>query len=173
MKLMKCENQAERMTGVMISLAVNLHYGVSPPHVVPASTKIDSKAFCAILEENIYPTILSTTGANSTLQLDNAPSHHSRMTVQWLEEAKSSTGIGYIYQPANSPDLQPLDYYFWHELVRICGSEHKSRPALIGAIMAAVDKMNLEWDKHQAAISRQFSKRLQACIEQGGGYFEG
>jgi len=72
--------------------------------------------------------------------------------------------------PANSPDLNPVDYHVWDVLqkhvyrVRICNT-HKLRKHLVAT-----------WAEFQHSVvdyaADQLQKRLKACIRAECGHFE-
>ena len=72
--------------------------------------------------------------------------------------------------PANSPDLNPLDYAIWSIVnQRAC----KTRPPSVTTLKARVSKI---WNELDAAeirkICRRFRTRLQQCVDENGSYFD-
>uniref|UniRef100_A0A914EAM1 Transposase n=1 Tax=Acrobeloides nanus TaxID=290746 RepID=A0A914EAM1_9BILA len=70
----------------------------------------------------------------------------------------------------NSPDLNPLDYSIWSILeAKACAKPHKTIESLKRALIKAWNEITLE---QLASIIDNFPKRLKACVEAKGGYFE-
>ena len=74
--------------------------------------------------------------------------------------------------PANSPDLNPLDFAVWSEWDRLIdrAAVGNSQVALKAEVMRAWTVLQ-ESGFVQRAI-QSWPKRLRACVEQGGGAFE-
>ena len=72
--------------------------------------------------------------------------------------------------PPNSPDLNVMDYSIWGILeAEACSKPHQSIDALKKSLVKAWNKIP------QEVIDRavdDFPKRLQKCIDAGGGHFE-
>jgi len=72
------------------------------------------------------------------------------------------------WQP-NSPDLNPLDY-------RVSSAYHKmdDKPSTVDQQLQT--RLEMIWNdlpqKHVARAVQNFHKRLQACVDKAGGYFE-
>uniref|UniRef100_A0A914CY19 Tc1-like transposase DDE domain-containing protein n=1 Tax=Acrobeloides nanus TaxID=290746 RepID=A0A914CY19_9BILA len=72
--------------------------------------------------------------------------------------------------PPNSPDLNPLDYAVWsiHE-EKACQKPHPNVESLKKALKKAWKEITLETLEK---IVDNFLKRLKACVDANGGYFE-
>ena len=68
-----------------------------------------------ILDSNFQYSDLS--GGFITFQQDNAPAHRARETVQLLT-CETRDFIAQALWPANSPDLNPVDYQIWGKMQR-------------------------------------------------------
>jgi len=74
--------------------------------------------------------------------------------------------------PPNSPDLNPLDYHVWGAMLE---AYHKldSKPSTIEELRTRLETI---WNElPQKPVTRavqNFRKRLQACVDKGGGHFE-
>uniref|UniRef100_A0A914D0C7 DDE-1 domain-containing protein n=1 Tax=Acrobeloides nanus TaxID=290746 RepID=A0A914D0C7_9BILA len=70
----------------------------------------------------------------------------------------------------NSSDLNPLDYSIWNILeAKACDTPYKTIESLKRALIKAWNEITLE---QLASIIDNFPKRLKACVEAKGGYFE-
>lgn len=104
-----------------------------------------------------------------TLQQDWAPAHSARSTMEFCKNNGIDVWDKSLW-PANSPDLNPMDFSIWSILEqKACSTNHKSVESL---------KLSLqrEWAKisnHQLSnIVKNFRKRLKACVVAEGGNFE-
>ena len=72
----------------------------------------------------------------------------------------------------NSPDLNPLDYYVWGAMLHRY-QEYTPKPTTTTELKAVLQHI---WDKlPQQSIENAviaFRKRLQLCIQGGGGHIE-
>ena len=98
------------------------------------------------------------------LQQDNAPSHLSAATQKFLKEQ----GVTVLQFPANSPDLNPLDYFLWGAIDGKLKSRYDSIPSLQAAVIAECAAIKQE--SADKAIE-QFKRRCVLCVEQDGGSF--
>ena len=93
------------------------------------------------------------------------------LNQEWLR-AKCPDFVAKDQWPPNSPDLNPLDYHVWGAMLE---AYHKlqAKPKTIAELKEA---LQLIWDNlPQGPIDtavKDFSKRLKACVEAGGGHFE-
>ena len=83
---------------------------------------------------------------------------------------KKEFGVTTLPWPANSPDLHPLDYSYWQQLMKKVGST-KSIEECIGRIIKAVNEMNAAWPDHQRAI-QEWPSRVSTCWKAQGDHFE-
>lgn len=102
-------------------------------------------------------------------QQDSAPSHGAKIVQEWL----SSNIPDFISKedwPANSPDLNVLDYFVWSYMEQNMGN--------INGINLDNFKQRLTkiWneipDQYIRAACEAFPKRLRACIASNGERFE-
>ena len=94
-----------------------------------------------------------------------------KMRIQTLREQRLGAKAKDQWPP-NSPDLNPLDYHVWGAMLE---TYHKlqAKPKTIAELKEA---LQLIWDNlPQGPIDtavKDFSKRLKAYVEAGGGHFE-
>ena len=166
-------DQRSSNSGVMVSLAVNAVHGFVPVYVVPEGVKIVADSFIDVLDNHFLPYILSLTGGGFVWQMDNAPAHVARTTKEYLRNHwVVPHEVRLLPWPANSPDMQPLDYCFW-KLIQDKVGNTDSKAVLTAQIMMAVHEINREWPKHQHIITREFPRRLRLLRGSEGGHFEG
>ena len=65
-----------------------------------------------LLSKQLLPVMRNVSGEFFVFQQDNAPAHRARDTVRLLEQATPAF-IPPDLWPANSPDLNPVDYRIW------------------------------------------------------------
>jgi transposase len=136
---------------------------------VPKGVKVNGEVYVEMLERDVLPWIEERADEIPfVFQQDGAPAHKKRTTQEWMQERFDI--IAKDEWPPSSPDLSPLDYSIWSILEReVCAIPHKSVESLISALQRAAD--NLDQEIINRAID-DFPRRLQACIDAKGGYFE-
>ena len=65
-----------------------------------------------LLSKQLLPVMREVSGEFFVFQQDNAPAHRARDTVRLLEQATPAFIPPELW-PANSPDLNPVDYRIW------------------------------------------------------------
>ncbi len=102
-----------------------------------------------------------------SLHHDNASSHTAFYTRANLQES----GIHTLAQPLYSPDLMPVDYFFFPRIKRvICGRRFCDIAALQAAVSEAIQGIRPE---EYCAALQDLPRCWQKCIDRNGGYFEG
>lgn len=108
------------------------------------------------------------------LQNDGCPAHYAVQVRHYLNEAYPDRWIGRmgpILWPPRSPDLNPLDFFYWG-----CLKEQVYKKPI-----RTIEELRLRVADAARAIStknynrlleRSFIKRCRACIRAGGGQFE-
>lgn len=77
-------------------------------------------------------------------QQDGASCHTAKKSIQWIEE-NLPRYIPKNRWPANSPDLNPLDYSVWNELVRAMNwSKVTCKKTLIKELKAAIKRVPIQ-----------------------------
>lgn len=106
-------------------------------------------------------------GNDWTYQQDGATCHTHRLSLEWCE-ANLPRFIGKANWPANSPDLNPLDYFVWDEFVhQMNWNKVTSKSTLIKELKVAVKRIRL--DKLLESC-RDWTNRLYRMYESGGAY---
>ena len=157
--------------GVMIHVVMSGRNGAVQPFFVDSSVKMDAKQYQTLLQNYVVPHIYAGGYEMDCFrfQHDGAPAHSVKSTQVWLAERN----IQVLDWPANSPDLSPLDFFFWSrlelELQRQFPDGFKSDEELRGGVLRAAQAIPQEQCK--AAI-KDFYKRLCEVIQQEGRQIE-
>ena len=140
------------------------------PRVVPGEKKkrvsVDAKIYQQILSKHALSLLKRE---KLTLQQDGATPHTAMSTMSFLD----SHGIKIIAPkewPANSPDLNPMDYTIWGNMVE----KVYARPVrTLGALEARIRRAWYGLDQEYIRNSiGQWEGRLNKCIDVSGSYFE-
>lgn len=113
-------------------------------------------------------------------QQDGASPHTGEVVLEYLREqfggrilshARSETRRRQLFDwPACSPDLNPLDYFFWSSLRKLVWrSAPKTKQDVVNAIIENVPLVPTE---HIRKAIGEFTLRLEALREEQGGHFE-
>lgn len=106
-------------------------------------------------------------GNNWIYQQDGATCHTARESIEWCT-AHFPQFINKDRWPANSPDLNPLDYSIWNEFVQaINWNKVSSKPTLIKELKAAVKRIPIE---KVLESCRSWTNRLYRMYKLNGAY---
>ena len=104
---------------------------------------------------------------------DGAPCHCTNLVLEWLNEKFADRIISrksFIHWPACSPDLNPLDYYFWG---MASYEVYQTNPETLLDVMEAVTAVCAIVGSPEVKKSvRNIRKRLEKCAQQDGGHFQ-
>ena len=104
-----------------------------------------------------------------TWQQDSAPAHKAKTVQRFCKEGFSSFWSTEEWSP-NSPDLNPLDFFFWGYVeAKACAVPHSSVTSLkaaIAQVFATVPKTSV------IRTCQSFRRRLERVIEADGGHIE-
>jgi len=104
---------------VMVSVAVST-LGRTDLFFVDPGTKVNGHYYRDILlRQQLLPAIRGLSGDFFTFQQDNAPAHRACETVHLLTH-ETPDFITPALWPANSPDLNPVNYQIWGEAAGAC-----------------------------------------------------
>jgi hypothetical protein len=102
-----------------------------------------------------------------TYQQDGATAHTHHLTQEWCDKHFPSF-ISKDRWPPNSPDLNPLDYCIWNELVQAMDWDRvKTKQTLIEELKRSVKKIK---QKIVLESCNDFSKRLYRLLRNDGKY---
>lgn len=107
------------------------------------------------------------------VQQDGAPAHYSVLVRNWLNENFPNKWIGRggpFDWPPRSPDLTPLDFFFWGHLKNLVYlTPVNNINDLRNRIMESAATVN---ENTLRSVTRAIRVRLLACINAGGEHFE-
>ncbi len=106
-------------------------------------------------------------------QQDGATAHTARIVMDFLKEQFGDRIISRRSNhpwPASSPDLSPLDFFFWS----VCEQKvFKSKPTNIEELKEVVRSIPETISEEVLEnVEKSFFKRITKCIGQDGGHFE-
>ena len=122
-----------------------------------------------VLKQNMFPTIRRVSGDVFVFQQDNAPAHHARETVELLHR-ETQQFIGPDLWPANSPDLNPVDYRIWGLI-----QERVYQTAIHDTDELKQRLISVWADLKQSVVDNpidQWRRRLRECVLLKGKHFE-
>lgn len=139
------------------------------PVRVAEGVKINSTFYCDLLEKNFLPWFRKKGAAfkrNMIFMQDNAPSHSSRHTQEWLEKKKQKVMVW----PPNSPDLNPIEH-FWAILkakIYEGGRQFSGKEQLWDAILECCKDISPETIRN---LTKSVDNRLLLVVKKDGGRF--
>ena len=102
-------------------------------------------------------------------QQDWAPAHGAKTTIRFLETEISSFLTKDLW-PANSPDLNPLDFSIWGFM------DEQLRSRNVKNVVTLRRELIKIWNDLDVNYLRRtvdsMNKRINACIKADGGHFE-
>jgi len=111
----------------------------------------------------------------TTFQQDGAPSHTAMKTIELLTKKSHFEKRVLSLRtespwPANSPDLSPLDYFYWNQMRT---SVYRSNPTSMQQLKQLIRQFAEDIDKALLHNSiENLKKRLILCLAVDGGHFE-
>uniref|UniRef100_A0A0K2U2D3 Tc1-like transposase DDE domain-containing protein n=1 Tax=Lepeophtheirus salmonis TaxID=72036 RepID=A0A0K2U2D3_LEPSM len=89
------------------------------PHFFQQGQKETKEAYKGVLKAVVIPWMNEVTdGKPYKFQQDSAPAHKAKIVQELLEQNVPDCWPP-LYWPANSPDLNPCDFYLWGRVERI------------------------------------------------------
>ena len=151
----------------MVALGCSHMGGVGTLAVVDDGVKINQVSYLRIFNNYYMPDMFEHFGGQGgVFQQDGASPHNASRVV---EEIKESTKLLSPW-PANSPDLNPLDYTVWGIMAqRVQQLKPSNKVELAVAIRKA--HASLTKTEIQTAID-QFPRRINLVIQEKGKVFE-
>ena len=150
---------------VMVWIGVTFS-GLTQVVILPQKTTFDSDFYV----ENVLPIVkrdgIKLIGENFIFQQDGAKPHTSRFTMESIKN------LGFLViapdkWPPNSPDLNPLDYFFWDEVECHLKTKKCNNVAqLAQKIKESINEIPIEMI--QDSIDN-FRSRVHACEKNSGG----
>ena len=157
----------------MVSAAISW-YGVTKPFFVNSNgVKVNQKTYCRHLDKELFPAIEKVVKPSDWIfAQDGAPSHRANTVQDYLTRKLKRRFIRAEEWPPSSPDLNPLDYFYW-DLVKKkvyggrFGNAFESENALKKRINQVWKECTLDLVTIRKAI-KQFVPRLKAVEEKHG-----
>lgn len=154
---------------VMVSVGVSA-LGSTELVFVEPGVKINGAYYRdVLLTQHLLPAIREQSGEFFVFQQDSAPAHRAAETVTLLQRETPSF-IAPTLWPANSPDLNPVDYKIWGVL------QERLYRTPITDVAHLRKRLMEEWSRFDQRIIdgavNQWRKRLTACVLAHGGHFE-
>ena len=133
-----------------------------------------------LLQNTVNPLIMQVIREDENLigqevffQQDGAPPHYYVRVRQYLDQTFPARWIGRrgpIEWPARSPDLTPLDFFFWgHLKTKVYTTKPNDLEDLRERI---VRESRLITPEMLQAVREKFEHNLYHCMEVGGGHFQ-
>lgn len=146
------------------------------PFVLPS--RLTGQAYLSFLQED-FPGLMEDvdlqTRSRMWFQHDGAPAHFSTIVRDHLNATYSERWIGRggpVAWPARSPDMTPLDFYFWGHMKQLVYSTPiESREELLQKVIAAANQIRNDSDVLKRT-TRSVALRATICIDENGGHFE-
>jgi len=135
---------------------------------------VSGEAYLEMLRSSILPAICALYENSEVFyQQDGAPPHYHRNVRAFLDENLQGHWIGwrgtFEFRP-RSPDLTPLDFYFWGTLKDVV---YHTKPATLGdlraeirAACAAIPKTN------STEVAQSTARCCNRCLAANGNQFE-
>jgi len=128
---------------VMIWIGLTFN-GPTQIAVLPPKTSFDSNFYINKCIPIVKRDGLKLIGPDFVFQQDGATSHTSQMTINVLNN-EVPCFIRSDQWPANSPDISPLDYFFWNEVAsRLKKKNYSNRNKLVGEIKKTINEIPLK-----------------------------
>ena len=122
-----------------------------------------------LLSKQLLPVMREVSGEFFVFQQDNAPAHRARDTVRLLEQATPAFIPPELW-PANSPDLNPVDYRIWSVV------QQRVYQSCVHDVDELKQHLQQVWRDVDHSITDnaldEWRKRLRACVQANGGHFE-
>jgi hypothetical protein len=138
------------------------------------NTKVTGASYFHMVKHVVWPEVRNRARRHKWwFQQDGAPVHVTRETIDFVERVfegriiSQNSDIGW---PPYSPDLTPLDYFFWsYALAKVVCRQ----PEDINKLKSIVEEVtkNIVPEIVHSAVAN-LMKRVALCLESGGGHFE-
>lgn len=161
--------------------AVNVWAGiigeyVIGPYILP--NRLNGENYFIFLD-TVLPELLEDLPLNIRRRLwfqhDGAPAHTTREVTALLNRKYPNKWIGRrgpVAWPARSPDLTPLDFFFWGQMkTSVYETPVNTELELVARIVAAAEDIK-EKQAVLAKVSTNIKARCRACVAANGGHFE-
>jgi hypothetical protein len=173
--------QVTRESRHQVRFSVNIWAGIIDNHLIGPyilPPRLTGRIYWTFLNE-VLPELLAdvplATRRGMWFQQDGAPAHFSIAVRELLDARYPNRWIGRggtISWPPRSPDMAPLDFYFWgHVKSLVYETPVQSEQDLIGRIVEASARI-AETAGVFERVRQSLHRRFQACIAADGRHFE-
>jgi len=135
---------------------------------------MNAERYCDLLNDIVVPYF--THHREMYFQQDGASSHFAINVRKILDTQLTGRWIGRrgpTEWPARSPDLTPLDYWLWPHLKSMVFRRQRRFESLNDLTQSVRQEIEMIPLATYRDSMRNFQKRIQKCIEEEGGLFEG
>ena len=157
---------------LMVSCCVS-YQGVTQPFFVnPQRSKVNGVTYTEHLQNDLLPgcTNMYPRG-NFIFVQDGAPSHTSATCQGYLQAALGKRFLTKDHWPPNSPDCNPLDYYFWNEISTKVYEGRREPFKDLNELRERILTVWAEATRDRNSLRRaidQFLPRLRAVVQKKG-----
>lgn len=133
---------------------------------------LNSAGYKQIIAHKVFPILDRTYGmGNYIFMQDGAAPHTANCVLSYLERWLGSKGFwSKGVWPANSPNLNPLDFSIWEYVAsRACKNAHNSVDSLKAAVEAEWNTLPRDYVRK---VCSSFRRRVEAMVKADGGVFE-
>lgn len=137
--------------------------------LTPGST-VTGSTYLRLLKEGLWPQVRHKVQRDGLwFQQDGATVHTTAAVRQWLVEKFDGRVISRLTErpwPARSPDLSPLDYWFWSVAL---AETRRSPPETLQGLQATVERFarSLSPENVRRAV-RHLRHRAETCVRRNG-----
>lgn len=156
---------------------VNTWAGIIAGHIIGPffiEGNLNGDRYLELLRERIFPAITQLGIEEIWFQQDGAPPHNTRAVTELLNQRFPRRWIGKngpFKWPPRSPDLTPLDFFYWGYMKSKVYTEQPI--ADLDSLKERVQQTSREIPQNFIENSlREFYDRLSHCLIQNGGIFE-
>ena len=154
---------------------------VSPPYWFKEKERLNAVKYVKILDRILLPWMAKVAAdhpvgpdnvpSKFVFQQDGASSHTAKLTQAFLKKRLGKSGFWRAEMwPANSPDLNPLDYSIWNAVAsKACAVPHENTKTLKAAVNRAWRGLSPTYVQSTCKI---FRKRLEKVIANNGSIIE-
>ena len=136
--------------------------------------RVTGESYLEMVRDSVWPEVRARAGRGQWWwQQDGAPAHATNACIEFLEQkfrGRVITRRGEFPWPPYSPDLNPLDYYFWGF---VNAEVWCRKPETIEELRQIVEEVAaMITGEVIQSVMANFRKRCEVCKAMEGGHFE-